>query len=221
MVEQVDFENARNELVPSVSAEELGHYERVRRTFEGAPKEDPAAAQKNKSMLLPGSNAPAAPRPLAISNGTSNGGARMPPSRTTTNASQAPSTMSTNSNASGKTRTLSKLLRKAGGKGKSTSTFYFDKPNNGENGGEGMPSSHGAANDSDEDEYIIRTDGHGSSMNGVERKISGASSTNGGGAGSIGAGSGKMTRGQSVGQQFGDATEGDDDMYAFEPQRRK
>jgi peroxin-6 len=35
VVTEEDFENARRELVPSVSYEELQHYERVRRTFEG------------------------------------------------------------------------------------------------------------------------------------------------------------------------------------------
>lgn len=37
-VEEEDFWEAKRELVPSVSAEELGHYERVRRAFEGADK---------------------------------------------------------------------------------------------------------------------------------------------------------------------------------------
>lgn len=37
-VREEDFEGARRELVPSVSFEELGHYERVRDAFEGATK---------------------------------------------------------------------------------------------------------------------------------------------------------------------------------------
>jgi len=40
VVEERDFEEARRELVPSVSAEELRHYERVRRTFEGVGKKE-------------------------------------------------------------------------------------------------------------------------------------------------------------------------------------
>ncbi|KAF2756698.1 peroxin 6 [Pseudovirgaria hyperparasitica] len=36
MVEEVDFMDAQRELVPSVSQEELNHYDRVRKTFEGA-----------------------------------------------------------------------------------------------------------------------------------------------------------------------------------------
>lgn len=40
MVTEQDFMDAHNELVPSVSADELLHYDRVRRTFEGAGKQD-------------------------------------------------------------------------------------------------------------------------------------------------------------------------------------
>lgn len=40
VVGEGDFEAARRELVPSVSFEELQHYERVRMTFEGAGKKD-------------------------------------------------------------------------------------------------------------------------------------------------------------------------------------
>lgn len=40
MVQEEDFLEAHRELVPSVSADELGHYERVRRTFEGAGKKE-------------------------------------------------------------------------------------------------------------------------------------------------------------------------------------
>jgi peroxin-6 len=45
MVTEQDFIEAHNELVPSVSADELRHYQRVRATFEGSgKKEDPPAA---------------------------------------------------------------------------------------------------------------------------------------------------------------------------------
>lgn len=40
MVTEEDFMNAHNELVPSVSAGELAHYESVRATFEGSPDKD-------------------------------------------------------------------------------------------------------------------------------------------------------------------------------------
>ncbi|KAE9985875.1 hypothetical protein EG327_004517 [Venturia inaequalis] len=50
MVVEEDFEMARRELVPSVSAEELGHYERVRKAFEGEDKKKIEEAKKNKAV---------------------------------------------------------------------------------------------------------------------------------------------------------------------------
>ena len=41
-VEEQDFELARKELTPSVSYEELKHYEKVRDQFEGGPKKEQA-----------------------------------------------------------------------------------------------------------------------------------------------------------------------------------
>lgn len=59
MVTEEDFMEAHKELVPSVSADELRHYDRVRRQFEGAGKKDgdgnkangttPAAVQQRAS----------------------------------------------------------------------------------------------------------------------------------------------------------------------------
>lgn len=43
-----DFVNARKELVPSVSVEELGHYERVRDAFEGATKKKDADGESGQ-----------------------------------------------------------------------------------------------------------------------------------------------------------------------------
>lgn len=40
MVREEDFVEAHRELVPSVSADELKHYERVRKTFEGTGKKE-------------------------------------------------------------------------------------------------------------------------------------------------------------------------------------
>jgi peroxin-6 len=48
MVTEQDFEDANRELVPSVSADELGHYEKVRKAFEGAGKKQ---EQKTKPQL--------------------------------------------------------------------------------------------------------------------------------------------------------------------------
>lgn len=50
MVVEEDFEMARRELVPSVSAEELGHYERVRKAFEGEDKKKIEEAKKSKAL---------------------------------------------------------------------------------------------------------------------------------------------------------------------------
>lgn len=62
MVVEDDFEMARRELVPSVSAEELGHYEGVRKAFEGEDKKKIEEAKKHKAL------------PAAVGNGKGAGG---------------------------------------------------------------------------------------------------------------------------------------------------
>ncbi len=64
MVTEPDFVDAHNELVPSVSADELRHYERVRKAFEGAGKKD----DEKQKLLTDGSELNG-----AKSNGTSAG----------------------------------------------------------------------------------------------------------------------------------------------------
>lgn len=55
MVTEQDFIDAHRELVPSVSADELGHYERVRKTFEGVGrKEERLQGGKTSSSLVKG-----------------------------------------------------------------------------------------------------------------------------------------------------------------------
>jgi peroxin-6 len=49
-VEEQDFELARKELTPSVSYEELKHYEKVRDQFEGGPKKEKSQAQLEVDM---------------------------------------------------------------------------------------------------------------------------------------------------------------------------
>lgn len=49
-VEEQDFELARNELTPSVSYEELKHYEKVRDQFEGGAKKETPQAQLEGDM---------------------------------------------------------------------------------------------------------------------------------------------------------------------------
>ncbi|KAG9539898.1 AAA-domain-containing protein, partial [Aureobasidium melanogenum] len=46
VVAEEDFMAAERELVPSVSADELGHYERVRREFEGGKEKEENAVQQ-------------------------------------------------------------------------------------------------------------------------------------------------------------------------------
>lgn len=70
MVTEEDFMEAHKELVPSVSADELRHYDRVRKQFEGAGKKEGAETK----------NGTAAP-PLAIeqaSSATAKGKAKAP-----------------------------------------------------------------------------------------------------------------------------------------------
>jgi peroxin-6 len=55
-VTEQDFAEAQRELVPSVSAGELAHYERVRATFEGGRDGVPAAAQR-RALVVPKTNA--------------------------------------------------------------------------------------------------------------------------------------------------------------------
>jgi peroxin-6 len=50
MVTEDDFVEANRELVPSVSADELGHYERVRKTFEGTGKKEEQKPNVELSM---------------------------------------------------------------------------------------------------------------------------------------------------------------------------
>lgn len=49
VVAEEDFMAAERELVPSVSADELGHYERVRREFEGGKEKEENASQQPNS----------------------------------------------------------------------------------------------------------------------------------------------------------------------------
>ena len=63
MVAEEDFVRAKEELVPSVSADELSHYERVRDAFEGATKKDQRSATTERP---PSAGPPAAGPPPAI-----------------------------------------------------------------------------------------------------------------------------------------------------------
>lgn len=54
MVTEDDFVEANRELIPSVSADEIAHYETVRKTFEGAGKKED---QPSKAAMVGVSNA--------------------------------------------------------------------------------------------------------------------------------------------------------------------
>ncbi len=56
MVTEQDFLDAHRELIPSVSAGELAHYERVRATFEGG--RDTASQEQNQGQVARGSSGP-------------------------------------------------------------------------------------------------------------------------------------------------------------------
>ena len=59
MVTEQDYMDAHKELVPSVSADELRHYDRVRRTFEGAGKQGEERKQIEAAPATNGSSVPA------------------------------------------------------------------------------------------------------------------------------------------------------------------
>jgi peroxin-6 len=58
MVTEEDFIEANRELVPSVSADELKHYERVRKAFEGAGKKEEPQQRPQHSMSPNGQEQP-------------------------------------------------------------------------------------------------------------------------------------------------------------------
>jgi peroxin-6 len=58
MVTEQDFIEANRELVPSVSADELKHYERVRNTFEGAGKKEEQKGNVQTQLAITNGEAP-------------------------------------------------------------------------------------------------------------------------------------------------------------------
>lgn len=72
MVTEEDFMGAHQELIPSVSAGELLHYERVRATFEGVPKDKGQAA----SLTAPGLSGQQQQR--SVSTGSRSGAGKAP-----------------------------------------------------------------------------------------------------------------------------------------------
>ncbi|KAK8254823.1 peroxin 6 [Phyllosticta capitalensis] len=176
VVTEQDFVTAKGELVPSVSVDELRHYERVRRTFEESGKEGKGgdkgqeAEARQGAAPTPGLKISAAPpppqQPSAVSNGKGKGKAAAVPDAVST---QQPS-----------------------------------------NGGiiHNVREVSADDDDDDEDEYVIRTD---HLINGSAATAASAE----GGANGKGKGKGKGTATTTYdGGGFGDATEGDEEMYA-------
>ncbi|KAK7521744.1 peroxin 6 [Phyllosticta citriasiana] len=197
VVTEDDFVSAKRELVPSVSADELQHYERVRRTFEEGGKEGKGGGQARAQAQA---QAPPPVAALRISPAA-------PPGGTTPSADgKQPSAMESNGKGKGKGKAA------APGAG----TLPAHEPTNGARG-----VVHNvrevSADDDDEDEYVIRTDhliNGSSNASAVASTVAGGDANNGEGKGN-GKGKGKgKGKGNHDSSGFGDAAEGDEDMYA-------
>ncbi|TKA58166.1 Peroxisomal biogenesis factor 6, partial [Cryomyces minteri] len=136
VVTEEDFFAAKGELVPSVSVQELQHYDRVRKTFEGdgKDKDKDKDNEKEKEPVFQPSSA--------------NGNRGLPPPTTTPQRLGA--------------QTQSKDEGKGKGKGKAT---ILNRPNANSNPADAAsyanarpPTHHPDADADDDDDYIIRTD---------------------------------------------------------------
>jgi peroxin-6 len=147
-VTEEDFVAAHRELVPSVSAEELGHYERVRKAFEGNDAGPTGAQQGLEQTRLKITQGQ--PQPRNSRNGI--------PERPSA-ASQARSSGSNNTLKSstghnpGVKRQASTASNKSTLSPSTRSTFYFDQA-----------TDRGSADD--DDDYVIRTENLRNSTNG-------------------------------------------------------
>jgi len=140
-VTEEDFIAAQNELVPSVSAEEFTHYERVRKAFEGTD---------STSGTQQGSNPPK----LKINHQAQKSTSKTLPERLST-GSQPRSVHSNNNSAKSPPPNVPNFKRQASTTSRRSdrSTFYFDQTADGGSG-------------EDEDDYIIRGDQISSPTNG-------------------------------------------------------
>ncbi|CAI7607406.1 unnamed protein product [Penicillium discolor] len=158
MVTEEDFLSAQGELVPSVSAKELEHFERIRQTFEAVDKskQDPAAAapqtiaEAMEAFNLGGS---ATLEEAPVTNGDSNTTESLPGrikglTKWPGNLVRSASGQSTTS-SKGKGKSVSK-------KGKSRTGAESDGSIDGDD--EDMADSANAQEDEDEDDYVVRTD---------------------------------------------------------------
>jgi peroxin-6 len=192
-VTEADFYSARKELIPSVSTDELAHYERVRRAFESndsAPK--PAAvttmAPTSAAPVPTQSPPPQLPQPQPLRQQQLSLPNRQRPLSDTSSTLKSP--MSPLSPTGQRPMPLRTNSNRSVTKRSDRSTFYFDQ----------------GANEEDEEEYVIRTDhltsngfGNGDAF---ARSLSRRSENP-----SI------RSRTKPTSGKFGSATEGDEDMY--------
>ncbi|KAJ5967501.1 hypothetical protein N7501_003749 [Penicillium viridicatum] len=158
MVTEEDFLSAQGELVPSVSAKELEHFERIRQTFEAVDKskQDPAAAapqtiaEAMEAFNLGGS---ATLEEAPATNGDSNTTESLP--GRIKGLTKWPGNLVRS--ASGQSATSSKGKGKSvSNKGKSRTGAESDGSVDGDD--EDMANSSNAQEDEDEDHFVVRTD---------------------------------------------------------------
>ncbi|KJR80963.1 peroxin-6 [Sporothrix schenckii 1099-18] len=124
LVTEQDFLEANRELVPSISAGELAHYERVRATFEGKKKEDKEKDQQQQQS----------------STSSSSSSSKTPTGFPLPTAVSAPASHS------------ARLARRGKGKGKTTSLRFSDVEEEDEENEGGIDGIGGSDNDDDDDE---------------------------------------------------------------------
>ncbi|KAF2238085.1 AAA-domain-containing protein [Viridothelium virens] len=164
VVTEPDFNAAQKELVPSVSVEELRHYERVRKTFEGQ-------SAKEKEVNSKGQQHP---------NGELKGSG---------NATQ-PSVLPTQHHS--QKAVMRRKARDTGAKGKGKGKAAANEFDDNDADEEIVDGGLGDRESGSDDEFVIRADSDGLAGKGKGRV----------GVGSINSGG------------FGNATEGDEDLYS-------
>jgi len=190
MVEEQDFVQAHAELVPSVSAEELRHYERVRHTFEGQSAQKSIEAPNHEHRKHIEARAPH--KQIPFQDQPQSGSAKQQKHSHSTSKEKGgdrrgsgDSSMTTETSKTGGSSKTTSSSRTADSSRTVSSVRKWDSS---------RPAGDGAIyidEDTDSDEYVIHTE-HLAHVNG------------------------KATAGgpQPTAPSFGDATEGDEDMYA-------
>jgi peroxin-6 len=160
-VTEEDFHAAHKELVPSVSAEEFRHYERVRKTFEGngeeaKPTNNGSQSGPPKKPLPVPPQAPQNQNKLSLPTGNRTSSSH---SSSTLRSPMTPLSPTGQKPLGPKHNSQKSISQKS-----DRSTFFFDQN----------------ANDDDEDEYVVRTDHLNSNGFGNKAAKSHKSDQNGG-----------------------------------------